>query len=79
MVSSSMIKDDSYFSSSEASSETSARDWGREGLLRELRREARYWLPSGKITDLFSIVSLISPDLKEGLVGGRYPETGMGT
>ena len=70
MVSSSLTNDDSYFSSSEASSETSARDRGREGLLRELRRETLNWLPSGRVTDLFSIVSRVSPGLKGGLVKG---------
>ena len=83
MASSSPPDDDSYSSSSEASSEASpeasALVWGREGLMRELRREILYWLPSGRVTDLSSIVSRVSPGLKGGLVGGRGPDTGMGT
>ena len=74
MVSSSLPDDDPYSSSSEASSEASpeasALVWGREGLLLELRREILYWLPSGRVTNLSSIVSLVSPGLKGGLDGG---------
>ena len=78
MVSSSLPDDDSYSSSSEASSEASARDRGQEGLLRELRRQILYWLPSGRVTDLSSIVSLISPGLKGGLVGDEVLTLGWG-
>ena len=90
MVSSSPPDDDSYSSPSEASSEASseapskafseasARVRGREGLLRELQREILYWLPSGRVTDLSSIVSLISPGLKGGLVGDEVLTLGWG-
>ena len=80
MVSSSPPDDDSYSSPSEAPSEAppeapseatskdSAR--GRGSLLQELRRDILSWLPSGRVTDLSSMVSRVSPGLKGGLVEG---------
>ena len=72
MASASLADGDSFSSFSETSSELDylCLDVGREAQLRELRRDILNWLPSGRITDLSSLLSLTSPGLNGGLGGG---------